>query len=234
MKETFLIIDTETTKEGKNMPNQSVFDIGWTISNRNGEILATRSYIVEQFRLQALEKKKAFLIDSDIVDKATYITKILNREMKVASWSAIMGQLTKDCKKYNVGFIGAYNLGFDTNVINKTHFYFTEKIVELFETTYLIDLYHACAYTILSTPEYRTFAEKHNLKTDKGNLKTSAEATYRFIINDNTYIEEHTAFQDSLDETKILHYLLNNVDIPLQAWTINSQAWRIVNPKKEE
>ena len=80
MKETLLIIDTETTKEDYNMPNQSVFDIGWTISNRQGEILQTRSYIVEEFRLQALEKKKAFLIDSEVVDKATYITKILNKE----------------------------------------------------------------------------------------------------------------------------------------------------------
>ena len=113
MKETFLVIDTETTKEGYNMPNQSVFDIGWAISNRQGEILQTRSYMVEEFRLQALEKKKAFLIDSEVVDKATYITKLLNKEMKVVNWKSIIAQLTKDMNKYNVEFVSAYNLGFD-------------------------------------------------------------------------------------------------------------------------
>lgn len=234
MKETFLIIDTETTKKGENMPYQSVFDIGWTISNRQGKILCKRSYIVEEFRLQALEKKKAFLIDSDVVDKATYITKLLNREMIVASWKAITTQLSKDCKKFNVGFLGAYNLGFDTNVINKTNFFFYEKELDnIFDNVYLIDIYHACAYTILSTPEYKEFADKHGLRTDKGNFKTGAEATYRYITGDTGYIEEHTALQDSIDETKILHYLLNHVEVPLVAWSINVQAWRLVNPKEE-
>ena len=231
MKETFLIIDTETTKEGYNMPNQSVFDIGWTISNRQGEILKTRSYMVEEFKLQALEKKKAFLIDSNVVDKATYITKLLNKEIKVASWKSIISQLTKDMNKYNVEFVGAYNLGFDLNVIDKTTQFLLGREFT-FENKFLIDLWHTSAYTILNTKEYKEFAHKHNLRTDKGNLKTSAEATYQFITNNPDYIEEHTALQDSLDETVILHHLLNQKDyIPLHAYEINTQAWKIVNPQ---
>lgn len=233
MKETFLIIDTETTKEGYNMPNQSVFDIGWTISNRSGEILKTRSYMVEEFRLQALEKKKAFLIDSNVVDKATYITKLLNKEMKVAKWRSIITQLTKDMNKHNVEFVGAYNLGFDLRVVDKTTQFLLGREFT-FEDKFLIDLWHASAYTILNTKKYREFAHKHNLRTDKGNLKTSAEATFQFITNNPSYIEEHTALQDSLDETKILHHLLNQDEtIPLHAYEINTQAWKIVNSQKD-
>ena len=57
MQETFLILDTETTKEGEGMPYQSVFDIGWAISDKQGNILVERSYMVEQFKFQALNKK---------------------------------------------------------------------------------------------------------------------------------------------------------------------------------
>ena len=235
MKETFLILDTETTKEGKNMPNQSVFDIGWVVSNRKGEILTQRSYMVEEFRLQALEKKKAFLIDSGDVDKATYVTKLLNREMKVATWKGITTQLVKDCKKHNVGFLGAYNLAFDTRVISQTHEFLQGKEFTLFEDMFLIDLWHASACTILNTDKYRDFAKANSLVTDKGNFKTSAEATIQYILNDPSYIEEHTALQDSLDETMILHHLLSLEEyIPLHAYTINSQSWRIVNTPKEE
>ena len=231
---TFLILDTETTKEGYNMPNQSVFDIGWVVSNRQGETLCQRSYMVEEFRLQALEKKKAFLIDSEVVDKATYITKLLNREMVVASWKAITTQLVKDCKKYGVEYIGAYNLAFDMRVISKTHEFLLGKEFLLFEEKFLIDLWHTCAYTILNTEKYKEYARTHNLITEKGNFQTSAESTIKFIKNDASYIEEHTALQDSIDETMILHHLLNNVEyIPLHAYTINSQAWRIVNAPKE-
>ena len=232
MKETFLVIDTETTKEGYNMPNQSVFDIGWTISNRQGEILQTRSYMVEEFRLQALEKKKAFLIDSEVVDKATYITKLLNKEMKVVNWKSIIAQLTKDMNKYNVEFVSAYNLGFDLRVIDKTTQFLLGREF-LFEDKFLIDLWHASAYAILNTKKYKEFARKHNLMTDKGNFKTSAESTFQFIANNPTYIEEHTALQDSLDETEILHHLLNQKEnIPLHAYEINTQAWKIVNTKE--
>ncbi|MER2227287.1 MAG: hypothetical protein ABS916_09560 [Carnobacterium sp.] len=234
MKETFLVIDTETTKEGYNMPNQSVFDIGWTISNRQGEILQTRSYMVEEFRLQALEKKKAFLIDSEVVDKATYITKLLNKEMKVVNWKSIIAQLTKDMNKHNVEFVSAYNLGFDLRVIDKTTQFLLGREF-LFDDKFLIDLWHASAYTILNTKEYKEFARKHNLTTEKGNLKTSAESTFQFITNNPSYIEEHTALQDSLDETEILHHLLNQKEsIPLHAYEINTQAWKIVNTKEEE
>ena len=68
MQETFLILDTETTKEGEGMPYQSVFDIGWAISDKEGNILVERSYMVEQFKFQALNKKRAFLIDENVVD----------------------------------------------------------------------------------------------------------------------------------------------------------------------
>lgn len=235
MLETFLILDTETTIEGDNMPNQSVFDIGWVISNRKGETLVKRSYIVEEFKYQALHKKKAFLIDNGSVSVNTYFEKLLRKEMKVAKWQYIASQLVKDCNKYNVEYIGAYNLAFDSRVISKTHEFFQGKEFLLFEEKFLIDLWHTCAYTILNTDKYKAFAHEHGLFTDKGNFKTGAETTIQYILNDTSYIEEHTGLQDAIDETMILHHLLNNVDyIPLHAYTINSQSWRIVNAPKEE
>lgn len=230
MQETFLILDTETTKEGEGMPYQSVFDIGWAISDKKGNILIERSYMVEQFKFQALNKKRAFLIDENVVDGKIYFTKLLEKRIIVSKWANIIGQLKKDCKKYNVAYIGAYNLGFDTRVIAKTHFFFSGKDFDFFDNFFLIDIYPVAAYTVLNTPEYKEFAKTHNLLTEKGNYQTGAESTYKFLFNDTSYIEEHTALQDSIDETKILHCLLNQEkEIPIHAYSINPQAWRIVN-----
>lgn len=231
LKQNFLIIDTETTKKGHNMPYQSVFDIGWTITNRKGEILCQRSYIVGEFKYQALTKKRAFLIDENVVDGKIYFTKLLQKKMIVINWQYIIAQLNKDCNKHGVEFVGAYNLGFDMNVINKTHFFLTGKELNFFERYFLVDLYHVSAYTVLNTDMYKKFATENNLISEKGNFKTGAEATFRYLFN-KEYVEEHTALQDSEDESKILHYLLDSVDyIPIHAYAINSQSWRIVNEK---
>lgn len=232
MKETFLILDTETTIEGENMPNQSVFDIGWTISDREGNILKTRSYIVKEFKYQALHRRKAFLVDSGAVSSQVYFTKLLDNTIKVMEWQYIMGQLKRDCIKFNVEFIGAYNLGFDKRVIEKTSFFFSGKEFDFFDNYFLIDLYHVSAYTILSTEKYKKFAKEHGLYTEKGNIQTGAEPCFKYLTNNLNYIEEHTAFQDSYDETIILHKLLNQKEkIELHAFSINQQAWRIVNEK---
>lgn len=233
MKQTFLILDTETTIKDENLPMQSVFDIGWTISNRQGEILKTRSYLVHEFYHQAVLERKGFLIDNGFMSENLYIEKLKKGEIKLSLWKNIIAQLKRDCKKYDVEFIGAYNLGFDTRVIAKTDFYFKGLDFDFFDDFFLVDLYHVCAYTVLNTPDYKEFATENNFITDKGNFKTGAESTYRYLF-DLDYIEEHTAMKDSLDETKILHHVLNNTDdIPLFSYSINSQSWRIVNEKQE-
>lgn len=230
MLENFLIIDTETTVKTKEVDAQTVFDIGWTISNREGKIFKVRSYVVQQLHYIAVVKKKGFLIDSGQVKQETYTRKISDLYMKQLEWSSIIGQLKRDIKKYNVEFIGAYNLGFDKRVIEKTHFFFTGKDLDLFDKYFLIDLYPACAYTILNNDNYKEFAKKHNLVTSVGNYMTGAEPCYKYLFDDLEYIEEHTAATDSIDETKILHKVLSLPQlIPLQAFNINGQAWRIVN-----
>lgn len=236
MIENFLTIDTETTRRGENMPFGSVFDIGWTITNRQGQVLCERSYMVKEFKYEALNKRRAFLIDSGFLTEQVYLQKILDNTIKVASWSNIIGQLKKDSKKHNVEYISAYNLTFDFNVINKTNFFLTGKELNFFENFFLIDLYHVCAYTVLNTPHYKKVASEKGWVSEKGNILTKAETTYRYIFNKHDYIEEHTALADTKDEAEILHHLLDNwVEfIPLQAYKMNSQAWRIVNEKKEK
>lgn len=235
----FLILDTETTIKGENMPYQSVFDIGWTISDREGNILQKRSYVVQEFFKQAIYSSKAFLIDSGFLDSSVYIEKIRRLDMKVEKWSEIIKRLKADSTFYGVEYVGAYNLAFDMRVIEKTQFTLgserTFDNLNYFENYFLIDLYPACVHTVLDTVKYKEFAIKHNLITEKGNFQCGAEPSYKFLFNEPNYIEEHTALQDSIDETKILHYLLNNYEnIPLYAFSVDGQAWRHLNRKEEE
>lgn len=233
MQENFLIIDTETTTKGENMPFGSVFDIGWTIANRQGQTLCERSYIVKEFSFQALNKRKAFLIDNGFISERVYLDRIVQGSTKAVEWKSVISQLKKDCNKYNVEFIAAYNLTFDFNVINKTHFFLSGNELDFFENYFLIDIYQACCYTVLNTEKYKKVATEQGWVSDKGNYLTKAETTYRYLFNKFYYIEEHTALSDTKDEKEILFYLLDNIkNIPLQAYKMNSQAWRLVNEEK--
>ena len=226
----FLTIDTETSVRGKDLPCQSVFDIGWTIANQKGETLVKRSYLVKEFSHSCITMRKGFLLDSGQVEQGIYLRKIANGSMKIAGWSAIMGQLKKDSKKYSVEYIGAYNLGFDMRVISKTNFYFTEKDFDFFDNFFLIDLYNVACSTVLNNPEYKEFAKKNGFVSEKGNFLTKAETTYKYLFDEIEYVEEHTALSDCEDEQKILFAILNSPEtIPLKAYRINPMAWRIVN-----
>lgn len=225
----FLTIDTETSVKGKGLPYQSVFDIGWTIADRQGNTLVKRSYLVKEFSHECLTMKKGFLIDNGQVEAGIYLRKIARGEMKIVSWSNIIAQLRKDTKKYEVEYISAYNLGFDMRVIAKTHFYFTGKDLDFFDSFFLIDLYNVACSTVLNSQEYKNFATENNFISDKGNFLTKAETAYKFLFNELGYIEEHTALSDCIDEQKILFYILENAEIPLLSYKVNPMAWKIVN-----
>ena len=55
-------------------------------------------------------------------------------------------------------------------------------------------------------PSYKTFCKTYNLFTKNGKLSFTAENLYRFIINDPTFKEKHTALEDVLIEKEILAY----------------------------
>ena len=57
-------------------------------------------------------------------------------------------------------------------------------------------------------PTYKRFCEKNGYLTEKGGLRYTAEIIYRYIKQDNDFIENHTGLEDTLIEKEILAYCI--------------------------
>ena len=124
------------------------------------------------------------------------------------SWKSIRWILLDTMKKYNINEVYAHNMRFDYGTTVTTQRWLTKsKYRYVFPYgTEICDTLKMANDVIGKMPTYRRFCEEHNLFTKNGRLSMTAENLYRFIINDPTFKEEHTALEDVLIEKEILAY----------------------------
>jgi hypothetical protein len=82
---------------------------------------------------------------------------------------------------------------------------------------------------ICTQKSYKKFIDDNGLRTEKGNMKTSAEIVYAYMIDDAKFEEQHTGYEDVKIEVAIMarcfrqHKKMNT--------SINYACWRI--PQRE-
>jgi hypothetical protein len=70
----------------------------------------------------------------------------------------------------------------------------------------LFDLWGLSVSHLLNNATYKTRCLENDLLTDSGTyFKTSAESTYKYLMNKYDFIESHTALDDAIIESFILH-----------------------------
>lgn len=222
---TFLIIDTETTQNGK------VADFGAIVTNRKGEILATCGVLVREFYL---DRENSPLFHSKDADPlwgianlpkryAAYDAMLTDGRRMLASVAAVNRWLSKVNAKYSP-IATAYNRAFDWDKMDKSGI-----DCHMFERTFC--LWHAAANKWAKTKAYRQFVLEtvaFNTPTAHGNMSyhTNAEVMARFVLGNPAMPDEpHTALEDARDyELPILHKLVNTVpvkslfDVPAYNW----------------
>lgn len=227
-KEMYLVIDTETCNT---IEQPMCYDIGYAISDRDGNIVEKRSFVVAEM----------FLDHKDLMESCYFANKIpqywediKNGTRLVKSIFNIRKQIKEDMKKYNVKKVGAYNMGFDKRALNNTIRYCSKSLIRWFfpfGTEYFCIWNMACQ-AILSKVSYIKFAIDNNFVSDKGNIQTSAECCYRFLTNQPDFVESHTGLEDVMIEVEIMancfkkHEKLDK--------SINSACWRLPQKKKKE
>lgn len=199
-KEMFLVIDTETCNT---LEQPMPYDIGYAICDRQGNIYLERSFIVAEM----------FIDHKDLMKSAYFSEKIPNywedlksgkRTMKTLM--NIRRQIHADMKEYGVKKVGAYNMGFDKRALNNVVRYTSHSFVRWFfpfGTEYFC-IWHMACQTLLNTTSYVKFALQNDLKTNTGNLLTSAESCYQFITKSIDFVEEHTGLEDVRIEIEIM------------------------------
>ena len=227
-KEMLLVIDTETCNS---VEEPLPYDIGYAICDRQGNVYLKRSFVVAEI----------FLDMKDVMQSAYYANKIpmywediKSGKREIRTFRTIRNIVHEDMKAYNVKKVGAYNMGFDRKALNNLTRYVTKSFYRWFfpfGTEYFC-IWHMACQTILNTKSYIDFAEKNGLVSEKDNILTSAESTYKFLTKEVNFIESHTGLEDVEIETEIMAkcYRTHKKMNP----KVNSACWLLPQKKRKE
>ena len=195
----YLTIDTETAND---MDYPMMYDIGGAIHDKHGKVYETFSLIIYE----------TFCADRALFDTAYYAEKrpmyeeqIRHGDRKIVTIFTARKIVRDLCKKYNVKAIIAHNASFDYRAVNTTIRYITKS-----ETRYFLpygipvwDTLKMAEDTICKQKSYIHFCEKNDYLRKNGKPRATAEILYRYMIDDNDFIESHTGLEDVLIEKEI-------------------------------
>lgn len=201
-KTRFLVIDIETTLEGK------IFDVSYAIySRKEGKIGSVGYKVLENIGSKPFYKAA--------YEKYPYKTDTFPRIM------AIMQKIIeRDQPEYGI----AYNSGFDFEKIAENCKEY--QIANPLEKVKEVDLYHLACQTLGKQKWFKEFIDKNELKTPKGNRKSSAEVMYAYMIMNPDFKEEHTGLGDIEIEIEILNRVLRQKK--KMSPERNKESWKIV------
>lgn len=207
-----IVMDTETCPldrdyNGVTPFNMFVYDIGWAVVDKHGNVYETKSYV----------NKDIFYGEKDLMNSSYYANKlpqyfedIENGSRVVASWFEIRKDLVETMKRYETNIVCAHNARFDDGATKNTQRWLTKSKYRYFlpYRTEVWDTMKMSLDVIASMPTYKAFCEENGYmtrhKTPRPQVK--AEVIYRFITGDNDFIESHTGLEDVLIEKEILAY----------------------------
>lgn len=224
----FWVKDTETAGS---LLNPLVYDDGFKITNRKGEVAERMSIVVRDI----YEGQK------EIMETAYYAKKLPKYEVKLASGERQMmsfyelRQLFIELSnKYDAREVYAYNINFDRRALNNTMRFVTDNKYRYFFPfgTKFHCIWNMACQVLLARPSYIKFALENGYLSEKGNILTNAECCYRYITKNTDFVEEHEGIDDVEIETEILlkclrqHKKMNTKP--------NQACWRMVQKKRKE
>ena len=219
-KKIILVLDTETADL-----TGSIYDIGYTITDKRGNIALTRNWLVEEIFTDAKKMMGAFYAGKIF---SHYAPMLQRGDIELTSWETIIETMRSDILEHSVNILAAYNLPFDTRVMRNTHsaLGYTDKVLP-YPLDQLCIWQFACE-TKLNTRLYKELAQAKGWVSEAGNIRTGAEYAYRFCAGDWGFIEDHTALSDAIIETEILaRCFATNAKVPYNKKS--AMPWRIVN-----
>ena len=210
-----------------------IYDLGWQIIDRNGNVYAKRNYLISEiFSVPSIFNTAYYASKRPI-----YLDKLDKGEITLADWRTATAMLENDLQY--VESVGAYNSMFDFKkaipftelYINKLYSPDFHKWEEMQNRIIdhivherpqsqkefdgdnfnfrnhnypLFDIWGLSCEHIINNEEYKNLCIDNGWTTASGKyFKTSAETTYRFFKGDNDFIESHTALDDAEIESEL-------------------------------
>lgn len=212
--EKFIVLDTETTNS---IDDPIVYDIGWAVVDKDGNVYQTYSFIVADVFLDKELMENAYFKDKI----PTYWEQIKNGERVLARFWNIR-KIFHDCAKaYNVTKFFAHNMRFDYRSVNLTQRFLTSSKFRYFFPygAEICDTLKMARQALKNNVAYDNFCWDNNYLTVRKCKRYTAEIIYRFITNDNQFEESHTGLEDVLIEKEILRFCFQEMeDIEYHLW----------------
>ena len=202
-----LIIDTETAPTRK-VPvqllaaNSLVYDMGGVVRDtKTGEIVHSFSFIIADT-----------FYNTSMMQSAYYASKLPQYHEGVTKglWLSVPFKYVYEyvnniIAEYGIKTIWAYNAQFDITTLNNTIYYYSDGWIKNFfaANVEIKDIWARCS-NITGTKKYVSYCLDNGYLTDNGNPKTSAEIVYRYLTQNDDFIEAHTALSDAEIEAFIL------------------------------
>ena len=229
-KKYYIILDTETANTTE---DPLVYDLGYIIVDKHGTVYKAESFVVSDI----------FYREYDLMQTAYYAEKlpmyyedIRVGYRKVVNLYTARQFLLKDIKDYNIQAVCAYNASFDVRAVNTTQRYITKSKYRYF-IPYNIPIWciwNMACNTICNTRRYIEFCLANGFVSESGNIQTSAETVYRYLIDDTAFTEMHTGIDDVMIEKEIFAFCIKRKGITKVEKNINRLCWRIPQKVKRE
>ena len=224
-KKYIMVLDVETTNNimSKGAPNDGlVYDIGFTIIDKKGNIYAKRSFAIQEI----FDWKELMSTAYYYKKLPKYYEKLKNKQMeKITIWNA-RKRIKKAIEYFNIKEVWAYNASFDYTTLNNTVRYLSGSGCRWFlpYEVQVCDIW-SVACQVLGTQ--KTF-QWENIRNANGNLITNAERMFSYCEQID-FQEEHTGLADAIVESQILARCLKttkkiNKNINRACWRIPQQA----------
>lgn len=198
-KNYYMVIDTETAN---GLEKPLVYDVGFQIVDKQGNVYEQGSYIVYEI----------FCGQKELMKSAYYANKLPSYERDIKNGTRVIKKfysirkILLDLQEEYDAIVCAYNTMFDRRALNNTQAFVTDNKYKYFfpyETEYY-DIWHMACCSLLQQITFDKYAYAQDWTTPSGNVKTSAEVAYRYMMRNCDFEESHTAFEDVLIETAIL------------------------------
>lgn len=208
-----IMTDTETCNticqdNGRlDMSSVLVYDIGWQVTDKRGNVYEEKSYIVKEIFFDEAELMKSAYYADKIPQ---YMEDIANGKRIVATYYDIRKDFLDTMARYDTKTVAAHNVRFDNSSVSITQRWLTKSKYRFF-FPYGVELWDTMKMAndvIATTPSYKKFCFDNGYVTKHKTprAKVTAEILYRFISGNNDFIEEHKGLEDVDIERQIMAY----------------------------
>lgn len=197
-----LVFDTETA----GMTTQTLLNVGYKIIDLNIQKGNYNTLIERDYLIGEVYNNELFMLNDAFVGAEKYekYRQLLAQKKTIKRTpKQIFTTMVNDIEKYKVLFGYAFNCDFDIDKFAKTASKF--EIENPLERIPVFDIWAYAINYICKTEDYIKWAKDNEMFTKSQQyISTSVETVTRYLLNDITFEEQHTALDDVQHETDIL------------------------------